>query len=557
MKQYRWIMISGVLCLVLVAIAYFWATAMMDSLYAYRSPLHATPPQPGEPIGEPLTWRVVFILVDGLTVETSHDEQVMPFLNQLRAQSAWATMHSRAPSYSAPGYSVLLIGAWPDLSDGPALNLPYEDTPTFTQDNLFSAAHRAGLNTAVSAYYWFEKLIPQEAVTDGYFTAGEDHSADLAVTAAAVPWLRSGEHRLTLIHLDQVDYAGHYEGGPRDPRWNEAAARVDGLLAELVSELDLAQDTVLITSDHGHILRGGHGGHDPVTLQEPFILLGAGVQPGRYPDVQMVDVAPTLAALLGTNIPATSQGQILFDMLVLEPGRRQALQTALVAQQSRLLEMYMSFLGRQATVESSDDPVASHQFALQQAYQTRVNQERNLRMVALLILGLSAAVLIWQKRSRTMFWLFSAALIYLFVFNFRYAVLDGMTYSLSSVTSADAIILYTGASAAWGLLISWIAVMTGFGLKRLAPRRAVELTLALALTVAFVLALPIAWSWAMNGAVVTWALPDFASSYLAFLSLIQILFVGLLALPLAGLAAVTAAVFKQLGQPEKEPLANS
>jgi len=61
-------------------------------------------------------------------------------------------MHSRPPSYSQPGYSTLLVGAWPDLNDGPAFNLEYEDIPTFTQDDLFTAAHRAGLKTAISAF---------------------------------------------------------------------------------------------------------------------------------------------------------------------------------------------------------------------------------------------------------------------------------------------------------------------------------------------------------------------------------------------------------------------
>jgi len=40
--------ISGlVTCLILAIASYFLATAMIDSLYSYRSPLRETPPQPG------------------------------------------------------------------------------------------------------------------------------------------------------------------------------------------------------------------------------------------------------------------------------------------------------------------------------------------------------------------------------------------------------------------------------------------------------------------------------------------------------------------------------
>ncbi len=160
MKPYLKIIASIVMCLLLAGGAYFWATGIMDSLYAYRSPLHDSPPSPGQPLGEPVTRRVVFVLVDALRVDTASQPDVMPFLNELRQQGAWATMHSRAPSYSESAYSVLLTGAWPDVSDGPTMNLEYEEIPVWTQDNLFSAAHRAGIKTAVSGYNWFEKLIP-------------------------------------------------------------------------------------------------------------------------------------------------------------------------------------------------------------------------------------------------------------------------------------------------------------------------------------------------------------------------------------------------------------
>ena len=50
-----------------------------------------------------------------------------------------------------------------------------------------------------------------------------------------------------------------------------------------------------------------------------------GCKPGSYGDVQQVDVAPTLAVLLGAAIPATAQGRVLSEMLALQPsdhGRR-------------------------------------------------------------------------------------------------------------------------------------------------------------------------------------------------------------------------------------------
>ena len=101
MTKNRWIII-GILSLLLVAIgSYFWVNAMMDGLYAYRSLLRENPPVPGEAFAwaqeDPITQRVVFILVDALRDDTSHDAKVMPYLSELRAQSAWATSHSQEP----------------------------------------------------------------------------------------------------------------------------------------------------------------------------------------------------------------------------------------------------------------------------------------------------------------------------------------------------------------------------------------------------------------------------------------------------------------------------
>ena len=319
MKKHLPLFLGVCACLLIAAGAYVWTSRLMDSVYAYRSLLHDAPPAPGEPLGAPLTRRVVFVLIDALREDTSLKPDVMPFLNELRGRGASATIHSRPPSYSQPGYSTLLTGAWPDVSDGPTINLDYAEIPTWTQDDLVSAVQRAGRKAAVSGYYWFEKLIPQAAVDASFYTPGEDAAADRAVVDAALPWLKANDHPFVLIHIDQVDYAGHHEGGPADPRWDAAARRADDLLAEIAAALDLSKDALFVASDHGQIDRGGHGGQDPITLVEPWVLAGAGVKPGSYGDVAQVDVAPMLAALLGVNIPATTQGRTRTEMLTLTP----------------------------------------------------------------------------------------------------------------------------------------------------------------------------------------------------------------------------------------------
>ncbi len=528
-----------IICLAVTIVAYFWATGLISSLYAFRSPLKNSPPQPGSSLGQPATRKVVFVLIDALRLDTSLQAATMPTLNHLRQQGASATMHSRPLSFSEPGYSSLLIGAWPEINDGPAANLDYTDIPTWTQDNLFSAASRAGLRTAVSGYNWFEKLIPQNAVSASFYTAGEDQQADRAVVDAALPWLGQ-DFRLVLIHIDQVDYAGHHEGGPISPNWAAAAQRADDLLAEILAKIDLSRDTVLVCSDHGQIDPGGHGGTEPVVLTEPFVLAGAGVKPGSFGDIQMVDVAPTLAALLGTNLPAASQGQPLQAMLNLPAATLAALPKAIAAQQTNLLIDYTNMISRPiapAELPQGAD-VAVYQKMLEAAISERLYLERVPRWLTFGFLVLLGIGLVSRLKLRPLAWSFGPALISIAVFHFRYAVLDGHAYSLSWVPGQMELILYIALTTAIGWLPAWLVAMFGQSAFRQNRLSAAQTSLGFSLAMLVLVALPVAVSYSLNGFTTGWTLPDIPSYFIALLSLIQALVSAVLGLLLTGLTAV-------------------
>ena len=518
--------------------AVFGTASLMESIFYYRSPLSHNPPAPGEGSGVRSTRQLVFILVDALREDTALDAQVMPFLAGLRQQGASATMHSRPLSYSQPGYSTLLVGAWPDLSDGPAANLDDEDIPTFTQDNLFSAAHRGGLKTAISAFDWFQKLVPQEAVDVSFYTEEEDRLADEQVAAAAIPWLQTDTYQLILIHFDQVDYAGHHEGGPVDPRWNEAAARSDDLIRQIAANLDLTQDTILVVSDHGQIDAGGHGGDEAVTLTEPFVMAGAGIIPGEYGAIDMVDIAPTVSALLGVNLPATSQGRPLVEMLELLPEQAQALQQRSIAQQEQLLEKYTQAIGQPFELPD-ESSVAAYQKALAEARSARLLRERLWR--SFLAMVIAVLPLYWLVRlDKKVIWLAAGALIYNLAFHVLYAVVGGKTYSLSWVSSPEELLGFLVSITLLSLIAGWIVTLWGLKLYRMAPSRAAGLVVGFVALTIYVLALPVLFSFSLNGAVVTWTLPHYRSAFLAFLSLMQIAYIAILGLALAGFTAVMA-----------------
>ena len=552
MKQNRGLFIGIAGCLLVGLIGYFWVISLIDSVFGYRSPLRFTPPAPAVPLGTSLSHQVVIVLIDSLRYDTSINNNVMPFLNNLRDQGASAKMHSLPPSYSEPGYTTILTGAWPDLNDGPAVNLDFAIIPTFTQDDIFSSAHRFGLRTAISGYNWFKKLVPQSAVDTSYYSSGKDADADQAVVKAALLML-SGNFQLLLIHLDQVDYAGHYQGGPLDPRWNAAAKRVDRELQQIVAAMNLNQATVIVLSDHGQINRGGYGGPEPVTLLEPFVMAGAGVRPGPlYPDVAQVDVAPTVAALLGTSIPASSEGLVQTAMLNLSPEYTTKIQASEITQKARLFKSYTVAINSQPTHPPDPDNPFSYVIAMDSARANQLARERVWRNVAALALAVLPVYFLVVSGKKGLLWLVAGALIYVIVFNFRYAVIDNRTYSLSSVDSQTWLITYTATTALISLIIGWLVSILRLHALQAGSRKAAETTLGLVFFIIYLLALPILVSFAVNGLVVTRTLPEFYTSYLALLSLIQWIFVAAFGLLLAGTAALIARFIPQTTLPIKK-----
>ena len=538
-KTYR-ILIGIFLLVAIAAGCYFWATGMIDSNYAFRSPLKDTPPAAGEKLGEPSTRRVVIVLVDALRYDTSLNEAVMPTLAGLRAQGASAKMHSQPPSFSEPGYSTILTGAWPWLNDGPAFNLDYGEIPTFTQDNLFSAAHRAGITTAISGYYWFEELVPQSDVDLSFYTPGEDRYADEEVMTAAMPWLEENSAQLVLIHLDQVDYAGHHEGGAVSIGWQQAANRCDQHLASILATLDLSQDTLIVLSDHGQIDAGGHGGQDPVTLEEPFVIVGAGVVPGEYGDMQMVDVAPTVSALFGANLPASTQGRVLTEMLALDPSVTDALPAATQAQQTALVSAYATAIGREVKEMPAGSDVSQYQEVMNSLRDSKEFAQRIPRaVVAALFLALIVFWLLKNWRSGAIGWII-CGLVFALLFNYRYALWDGLTYSLSSIIGVTELILYIGITAAAALAVVWLVLFLNNGHFKLSPGEAALKVLGLVLTVAFINGLPAVLSFVLNGIKLTWTLPDYFTEFLGLISLIQVLIICGFGLLLTGLSAFIA-----------------
>ncbi len=266
-------------------------------------PLLATiPPWLSEP-ERPLSRRVVLVIVDGLSLRHSFN---LPYLDELRRVGIDTEAQTHAPSISRPNYVSIVTGV-PPLVSGVRNN---EYRARVQLDSLMDRLNAVRRTTAYTS-----------DSSSGFPNMFSDDLED----AVYAPW-RGGYVRATRNALRRdyalivalpgaVDVAGHEDGANSD-EYREAAVAVDADLAKSLQSVDLTQDTIVITADHGHLERGGHGGVEDDVMAVPLIMAGAGVRRGAIVrDAQLIDVAPTIAALLGVPAPGHGLGRTLVEAL--------------------------------------------------------------------------------------------------------------------------------------------------------------------------------------------------------------------------------------------------
>ncbi|MEV4803439.1 alkaline phosphatase family protein [Nonomuraea sp. NPDC049421] len=215
---------------------------------------------------------------------------------------------------SGPGWSSIATGVWPDkhgVVDNAFTDPRFLKYPDFLTR---AAAARPGLATA-AFFSWdalaehgaFGPAIGHRFVLDGY-TVGWSES-DAQVTAAAVRHLADGDPGAVFVYLGDTDEVAHALG-PHCPEYAAALHTQDAQLGRLLDTIrarpSYAREswTVLVTTDHGHVDAGGHGGTSDEERTVFVVLHRLGHDlGGRALDApRLVDVAPTALAALGVPV---------------------------------------------------------------------------------------------------------------------------------------------------------------------------------------------------------------------------------------------------------------
>ena len=235
------------------------------------------------PTGPP--GRVVVLLVDGLR----RDEAArLPAWRRLAPESVTGTVALDEPTLSRPYYHALFTGVPQDAS-GVRSN---RFGSRARHDSVMDRVRAAGGEVTVVAegLDWMRRM---------HGPAGGSDARDALEGELAV----RGSPGLLVVHVVSTDRTAHEEG-IRAASHRDALALTDAVLSRLARIEDA---TLVVTSDHGHLDEGGHGGLEPIVARAPLLVRAPGLAPSRLDaPVRAPALAPTLSHWLGVARPRSA-----------------------------------------------------------------------------------------------------------------------------------------------------------------------------------------------------------------------------------------------------------
>jgi len=262
--------------------------------------------------------HLVFIILDGWGAAYVPKAD-MPTVKRMMSQGAWTiSARSVKPSMSWPNWSSIFCGAppkirTPDAKKEASLNRAVRMIDYFP--SIFTQIKKEGqTKKSVFFYEWYEltNICPDDA-TDKQIIL-----SDIESTNKVAAYIKEQKPFFTAVGYSEPDSTGH------DKSWGSAAyyaklKEMDGLIAvieQAVKDAGIYDNTVFVlVADHGGTFKG-HGASSPKQRKIPMIFYGCGIKQGfNIPSpVNIYDITPTMATLLGMEIPPEWTGRILYEV---------------------------------------------------------------------------------------------------------------------------------------------------------------------------------------------------------------------------------------------------
>lgn len=251
--------------------------------------------------------KVILISIDGMRPDgltaCGH-----PFVQELCAAGSYSLQASSVfPSVTLPCHTSMFYGV-PPQRHGIVTN---DYTPP-VRPILGIAEQAARAEKTCAAFYnwepmrhvWHSENMKYTTFVEAY----EEENSDLFLTDAALELIRRKEPDFVYLYLVETDEKGGHDHG-----W-----MTDEYMAQLHNAVSCAEKVyrqagdryhILITADHGGHGRG-HGDDCPEDMTIPMFFLGKAFEPGlQLTNISLLNLAPTVAQLLGIPSSREWEGQ--------------------------------------------------------------------------------------------------------------------------------------------------------------------------------------------------------------------------------------------------------
>ncbi|CAK7339628.1 unnamed protein product [Dovyalis caffra] len=282
----------------------------------------------------PLFDRLILMVIDGLPAEfvLGKDGQpppedfvkAMPYTHSLLSNGMAIGYHAKAapPTVTMPRLKAMVSGAIGGFLDV-AFNF---NTQAMLDDNLLGQFLRIGWKMVILGDETWLKLFPGLFMRhDG---VKDTVQVDQNVSRNLESELNRDDWNLLILHYLGLDHVGHIGGRSSilmAPKLKEMDEVVKMIHLSTIQTQDNGRGKTLlvVVSDHGMTENGNHGGSSYEETDSLALFVGLKNDffdhaPSSYNSIYQVDIAPTLALLLGVPIPKNNVGVLIseaFDLL--------------------------------------------------------------------------------------------------------------------------------------------------------------------------------------------------------------------------------------------------
>ncbi|KAL5753336.1 hypothetical protein ACOSP7_023511 [Xanthoceras sorbifolium] len=283
--------------------------------------------------------RLILMVIDGLPAEFVLGKdgkpprkafvEAMPYTQSLLASGKATGYHAKAapPTVTMPRLKAIVSGAIAGFLDV-AFNF---NTQALLDDNLLGQFFSIGWKMVMLGDETWLKLFPGLFMRhDGVssFFVKDTVEVDRNVSRHLENELSRDDWNLLVLHFLGLDHVGHV-GGRNSVLMAPKLTEMDKIVKMihtstiLTQENDQGHTLLMVVSDHGMTENGNHGGSSFEETDSLALFIGLNNHVSDYASVtqntvRQVDIAPTLALLLGVPIPKNSVGVMIsetFDLL--------------------------------------------------------------------------------------------------------------------------------------------------------------------------------------------------------------------------------------------------